>query len=424
MKFTGVFWKTFSAFTSGKRFVINKGGSRSGKTYSALQLLHLTIKSDPKPTVNSVVAMTIPHLKKGAIRDFMKILRECKEHNIGQWNASDYTYTYPNGAILEFFSADSDKVHGAQRDRLFVNECQFIPYETIRQLLVRTSGQVMFDYNPIKRFWIDEKLMENPENDGKWVLIQSTYKDNSFLSQAQIDEIESNRYDANWWQVYGEGITGSVRSGFEFYSTFKRQPVKTVIEQDKALHISFDFNVVPYISATVGQLSQDGATWTATIIKEFALKNPYNHSETLAQFIAKWINETFTTKPTLFIYGDATGSKNSTVSFKNDYDQINSVLSSQFKINWRVPKSNPRLKARRDFMNKILADQWVIKCRFDESCKMTMDDFENVLEDPEGGKMKQTVRDEETRTSYQPYGHLSDCIDYFFCEAFRDWFGK
>ncbi len=423
MKFSKVFWSTFGAMKSGVRFVISKGGSRSGKTYSNLQLLHLTIESETSPTINSVVAMTMPHLRKGAIRDFINILRSCGAFVPSQWNSSTFTYTYPNGSIIEFFSADSEKVHGAQRDRLFINECQFIHYEVARQLFIRTSGQIILDFNPTKRFWVDEKIIENKENEGRFALLHSTYIDNTFLSVEQVKEIESNKYDLAWWQVYGEGITGSVKSGYEFYSHFTRANiVSREFDKDKAMHISFDFNVSPYITATIIQAELVDDIWFCYVVKEFTLKNPYNKTEDLAQTIKNFISGT---TAQVFIYGDASGSNESTRVRQNEYDIIEAILRPYLNVNsWRTVRSNPRLKARRQFVNKILAGQWHIRLFIDKNCTHTIEDFENVLENPDGGKLKQRIKDSESGMTYEPYGHTSDSTDYSLCEMFRDDFSR
>lgn len=402
--FSRVFFDTTRAWLKGYRYIVNKGSSRSTKTYSILQLFNRRAAMDKTPKIYSVVSMTIPHLKKGAMRDFLNILIRQGEFVASQWNASNFTYTYPGGSIIEFFSADSDKVHGAQRNHLFINECQFIPYETARQLFVRTSGVIILDYNPIKRFWIDEKILEAQPD--KSVLIHSTYKDNPFLTPAQVQEIESNKYDEAWWQVYGLGITGSIRSGYEFYSHFGSQNIlqqDRPLDLDTAVHVSFDFNVSPYISAGVFQLFNEDGRWKAYMIKEFALKNPYNQTKHLAQTILNYLNDF---KGQLFVYGDASGKHADTRGNMNDWDIIEQVLRPKLSnTSFRVPVSNPRLKGRRDFMNKILADQFQIGMYFNPSCKITIEDFQNVLEAPDGTKLKQRVKDEESGMTYEPYGH-------------------
>ncbi len=188
------------------RFVVNKGGTRSGKTYSILQLWYLMVAADTGPTINSVVSETLPHLKRGAIRDFQQILSAENLWSDHHWNKTDSIYTFPhNSAVIEFFGAESpDKVHGPSRDRLFLNEAQNIAYDVARHLFVRTRGQVFIDYNPTGEFWVDQHVIGS----GRERLIHSTYLDNRFLSAEQVAEIESNRRDENWWRVYGLGETG------------------------------------------------------------------------------------------------------------------------------------------------------------------------------------------------------------------------
>jgi len=189
------------------RIIANKGGTRSTKTWSLLQLM-LTIATSQKVLV-SVVSESMPHLRKGAMRDFERILEsaEAKEDKHYTHNRTGHVYGFPNGGSIEFFSADSyTKVHGAQRDVLFINECNNLEYEIFRQLAIRTSDTIFLDWNPRNRFWFEEHL----ESRADCKLIHSTYKDNPFLTASQIAEIESNQSDSNWWRVYGLGETGSV----------------------------------------------------------------------------------------------------------------------------------------------------------------------------------------------------------------------
>ena len=222
MEFSRVFWKLYAAAARCPRIVSQRGGTRSGKTYSTLQFLHLVIpRSDVPGDVTSVVSETLPHLKRGAVRDFERIverpLSACDE-----WNASTLTWTYANGARLEFFSADSpDKVMGPARKRLFVNECNHIRYETYRQMAVRTTGLILLDYNPAAMFWAIEKV--EPRAD--CVCIRTTYEDNlDFLSADQVAEIESNRGDEKWWKVYGLGEIGTLEGTVYDFDTIDALP--------------------------------------------------------------------------------------------------------------------------------------------------------------------------------------------------------
>lgn len=235
--FTPVFWKLYDAAAKHPRYISMPGGTRSGKTYSILQFLHLLIpKADKAGDITSVVSETLPHLKRGAIRDFERIIGHPLKADPA-WNASDLVYTYPNGAKLEFFSADtSGKVLGPARKRLFINECNHIQYETARQLFVRTTGLIILDYNPANTFWAIEQI----EPRANCITIHSTYKDNSFLTAEQVAEIESNINDPNWWKVYGLGELGALDGVIYTFEQIDTMPEKGDLVE--VCGIDFGFN--------------------------------------------------------------------------------------------------------------------------------------------------------------------------------------
>lgn len=205
MKVTSVFSRNLEAYNEGRRVIVNKGSTRSSKTWSIMQLLYIIAEFSEKPRLISIVSESMPHLKKGCIRDFENMLRMEKKWDHRSWNATDKIYQVRN-SYIEFFSADQPgKVHGPARDILYVNECINISYETYRQLAIRTTETIFLDFNPCFDFWVDERVLPRPEA----LLIHSTYLDNEYLSDAQVQEIESNRSDPEWWKVYGLGQTGS-----------------------------------------------------------------------------------------------------------------------------------------------------------------------------------------------------------------------
>lgn len=197
-----VFRETLAAWESEANIVVNVGGTRSGKTYSVLQLLALIANRSADPLLISVVTQTFPQLRQGAMRDFERVLAELPI----PFTENRSTHTWNIGrSKVEFFSADQyEKVLGAQRDILFVNEANRLGYEVVRQLMVRTGGKKFFDYNPVSAFWMNEHILTR--NDV--AQIHSTYLDNAHLSPSQIAEIESHRRDENWWRVYGLGLEG------------------------------------------------------------------------------------------------------------------------------------------------------------------------------------------------------------------------
>ena len=226
METTRVFDEIAKAYRDGCRGVDSRGGTRSAKTYSALQFLVFLSVGLARKLVISVVSETLPHLKKGAIRDFEEILQ--REGIIAsslredpRWNATDRKFTFASGTIIEFFSADSPgKVHGPSRDILFINEGQNIRWETANQLMIRTREFVIVDYNPTHEFWAHTELGPDP----RFRQIVSTYKDNRFLTAAQIEDIEKGKKNANWWRVYGLGQTGQLEGVIYNFEQIDQMP--------------------------------------------------------------------------------------------------------------------------------------------------------------------------------------------------------
>lgn len=210
MNTTTVFHKTVIAAKQSD-LIINQGGSSSSKTYSALQLLLLLIRSDKKGDVTSVVAESLPHIKRGALRDFTNICEQNPGYSAGlTFNKTDMFYETGSGARLEFFSADNpDKLRGARRKRLFINECNNIAYESYYQLAMRTSGLKLLDFNPTSEFWVHTEILNNPAYNAQF--IKSTYRDNEYCPPAAIAAIEARKdRDPNWYKVYGLGEIGSL----------------------------------------------------------------------------------------------------------------------------------------------------------------------------------------------------------------------
>ena len=190
-----------------------QGGTSASKTISILQKLIDQCQRDKTPSLTSVTSESMPHLKRGAMRDFKNIMVEHRYWNDKRWNATDFTYTFETGTPMEFFSLDMPhKVRGPRRKRLFINEANNIPYETFDQLEVRTEDSIWLDWNPVEEFWWHEgengKLAVRDRKDADSLIL--TYKDNEGLPQSIIDSIESHRGNKNWWSVYGEGQIGEV----------------------------------------------------------------------------------------------------------------------------------------------------------------------------------------------------------------------
>lgn len=251
------------------RVIALKGGTRSGKTWATMQLLDYIGRKSKTPRLISVVSETMPHLKRGAIRDFKNMLETEGAYNQKNFNETDKIYAYNKGK-LEFFSADQpSKVHGPARQVLYINECINVEWEVYRQLAVRTTEKIILDYNPAWEFWVDTKLAHRADVR----IIQSTYLDNDMLTAAQIAEIESNReLDPDWWKVYGEGNTGS-KEGLvvQNWDIVDGLPPR---DQWKKAFIGIDFGWSNPTAIELVVLGPGGEVWIDELAYERNLDNP------------------------------------------------------------------------------------------------------------------------------------------------------
>jgi phage terminase large subunit len=196
-----------------KRVRIIRGGSSAGKTIGIIAILiDYAIRNKGKEI--SIVAESIPHLRRGALKDFLNILKGLNRYDDRKFNKSTLKYEFSNGSYIEFFSTDQpDKLRGARRTDLFINECNNVSFDSYQQLAVRTSGYIWLDFNPANLFWVDKELIGQQDTN----FITLTYKDNDSLPESIIKEIEkakikakTSTYWANWWKVYGLGQVGSL----------------------------------------------------------------------------------------------------------------------------------------------------------------------------------------------------------------------
>jgi phage terminase large subunit len=194
-----------------KRIQVHQGGTRSGKTYSLLLvLIELCHQNKNAGATITICRKTFPALRASVMRDFFEILNREDAYSEEFHNKSEATYIL-FGNLVEFISVDQpQKVRGRKRDVLYINEANELTLEDWRQLLIRTTGNILLDYNPSEEFhWIYNDVI--PRDDAAF--FQTTYKDNPHLDPALIAEIERLKdADSNFWRVYGLGERGQSRS--------------------------------------------------------------------------------------------------------------------------------------------------------------------------------------------------------------------
>ena len=266
MNVTSVFGRNITAFNNGKRYIINQGGTSSSKTYSILQLLILiALKKDN--LMISVVSESLPHLKRGAMRDFQNILLSMNLYNDAMHNKSNNEFTIGNSKI-EFFSADSSsKLRGARRDILYINEANNIDKNSFDELSIRTKQVTFLDYNPVSEFWVHQHLLNNTSIDIEF--IKSTFRDNDFLDDNIVKDIERRKEtDYEWYKVYGLGEIGNLEGViFSNYNIVKELP-----ESPKRI-LGCDFGFTNDATAIVDIRYSDGEIYIDELLYQTDLTN-------------------------------------------------------------------------------------------------------------------------------------------------------
>jgi phage terminase large subunit len=255
-----------------KRIKIIQGGTSAGKTFGILPVL-IDKAARHEGIEISVVAETIPHLRRGALKDFLKIMKWTGRFFEDRFNKSLLRYEFANGSVIEFFSADdSSKLRGARRDILYINECNNVTFDSYNELAIRTRKEVYLDFNPSNEFWVHKELKDEPDSD----FLILTYKDNEALDNSIVEQIEKNRdkaktssYWANWWKVYGEGQLGMLEG--VVFSNWKT--IDTIPKEAKLLGIGLDFGYTNDPTAIIEIYNYNGQRIVNELVYQTGLLN-------------------------------------------------------------------------------------------------------------------------------------------------------
>lgn len=250
-----------------KRIRAIQGGTSASKTISILQILIDKAQRDKNPTVTSIVSESLPHLRKGAMRDFLNILDTHGYYDDNRWNKTDSIYTFETGSIVEFFGADQpSKVRGPRRDRLFMNECNNMALETFEQLEVRTRETIWLDWNPTTEFWFYTEVKPHRDDVDHLIL---TYLDNEALEPAIIASIEQRKDRKSWWQVYGLGLLGEVDG--KIYTNWKI--IDDIPHEAKLERFGLDFGYTNDPSALIAIYRHQGGIILDELLFQKGMQN-------------------------------------------------------------------------------------------------------------------------------------------------------
>ena len=229
---------------STKKIVVEQGGTRSGKTYNILLWIIFHYCAKYTGQTITIARKTFPAVRSSVMRDFFDILKQHELYNEDLHNKSNSEYVL-NGNLVEFVSLDQpQKIRGRKRDLAFLNEANELTFEDWQQIVFRTNGRIILDYNPSDSFhWIYDRVIPREDAD----FYQTTYRDNPFLDATIVEEIERlKQTDEHYWRVYGLGERGTNRAQVFQFTTYQQLP-----PQAKFLSYGLDFGFTNDPSALV-----------------------------------------------------------------------------------------------------------------------------------------------------------------------------
>jgi phage terminase large subunit len=251
---------------STKRITIEQGGTRSGKTYNILMWLIFGYALKNKGKTITICRKTYPSLRASSMRDFFDILKEHEIYEEQDHNKSNSEYRL-EGNLFEFISLDQpQKVRGRKRDVLYINEANELYFEDWQQLIFRTTEKAILDYNPSDEFhFIYDKI--KPREDADFYI--TTYKDNPFLSNEIVSEIERLKLiDENYWNIYGLGQIGSSQA-----LIFRINECNSIPTEAKFLSYGMDFGFTNDPTTLVAIYQQGDNIYLKELIFEKGLTN-------------------------------------------------------------------------------------------------------------------------------------------------------
>ena len=207
-----------------KRITHHVGGTRSGKTYAILQ--YLIVKALQEELNITIVRRTVPSLKRSVIKDFKEIMLDLGIWNSDAYNISDRVYSFANGALISFLNTDdAEKLRGVKSDILFIDEASEQHQEAYFQLSIRTSGEIILAYNPTVSPYHFLRNMDDVE------IFKTTYRDNPYLPQAMVKEIEGlKKKNPKYYQIYGLGeYTVNEKAVFQNFQIVDDIPIHELV---------------------------------------------------------------------------------------------------------------------------------------------------------------------------------------------------
>lgn len=445
--FSDVYWKINEVE---ERFLVLYGGTGAGKSFTVAQREVLKcLEGYEKILWIRKVASTIKDSVFASVKNRIEEFN-CTPYVKATEKPFDIKFLNTGSQILFRGLDDPEKMKSIEGiTRIVIEEASELDYEDFKELNRRVRGvpniQIVIIFNPIDEdHWLKKHFFDQVIKNAK--LVHTTHWDNQFLTQEDRDEIEAMKdFDENQYNIYARGLWGKLKTGNEFLPKFSyaRHTGKVEFIPDKPIHVSFDFNVLPYMPSVLVQIKEDVIRWRNPINKKrykvyaqgYELERvtqvrvfrnilglqgefPSNSSTSVAEKILMDYKEEGVD---IFIYGDASGKyriagKGDSTNFKD----IEKVLKPMMNdASMRVPRKNPSVLKARDFMNRLLDDQYPIELIIEQDLASELSRDLSTIMLGADGVLKEYTKDKKTGIRFQKNSHLHDALKYLLVELFK-----
>jgi hypothetical protein len=443
-KFNPAFRPYMQATQRVQLFMGNRGSGKSIFNYQRAIVYALT-KKYFRLVYCRKIADTI---RKSIFQGFKDIIAEWDMQQYFSIKETDMQITcLLNGNQLIAFGLDNPEKLKGIKDPTHVlwdemTEGTFADYGQLQAILRTQKAPTQFwgMFNPEHNFWGRETFFAESDKDeiplgvvpaktADTLIFKATFKDNPFINVEEYEAklIELARGDENYLTVWIEGNWGSSQTGNEYMTKFNKavHVMQVPFLPGKAVHLSYDFNALPYMTQLCGQVDVRDGYLQIRIFKEYCLPSPNNSTVAVGQAFLADFKERLTD---LFYYGDASG--NNRIAGKGNstaFDDVVKVFTNYLsQASRRVLRSNPSVLKRRDFMNdlfdgRIYLNGMQVTIVIDENCKELIKDL-RLLKLGIDGKLKKRVTDKASGLSWEELGHTSDALEYFVVRLFWDVF--
>jgi hypothetical protein len=415
--------------------LVTGGGVRGGKTFNcicALVLLHKLYPGSRSVIVRDYLSTlrlnTLPSCKKAVPSNFVK-----------QFNSSTFTWTFHNGSEMFFMAEDYkndkdfERFNGLEVNFILLEQFEELQRAFFDKALERLGSYVlpnglkqpppllMATVNPTKN-WVKQLVYDRWQNGtlpSNWIYIPTLVHQNPHIPASYLESLQAlkqsnpikyERFVNGDWELEDK-VGGEFYFNFDFSKSVGEY--KILYKEDAPLHITLDFNSLPYMTLLVWQIFDK----KCILLEEFCMRPPQN---TVRQTIKAFISHYQKHQTTISVYGDYSA-KAKTPHDERLFDIVFSELSKAGLHSNDFVRPNPSVSTRGDFINEILGQKYMqIEIFMDENCKITIEDFMKTKKAPDGTKVKKREADPITKVSSEKYGHTSDASDYFICQAFKE----